>query len=162
MHPAPAVSLRFGRSQAVAWPLSLLGGAASAAAAAWALGWGAGSAAIPAVTGMVAAVSAVAGAATGAWLARRLSPGQLRLEDGRWWWSASGQDGAVAVRLSVAVDLDNWLLLRCRTVDAGQRGAAPRWIALRRAAVLAGSWHAFRTAVYNARQDFAAPRVAET
>jgi hypothetical protein len=140
MDAGPRVEVRVGDDAAARWAAGAVLAAAAVILIAWALAWAGASAHAQATA---AAVGALAGVAVGVW-ARRHRPRAtacLRGDGRRWQWVSAGGATPVEGALSVAIDLDAWLLLRFDGAD-GLR----RWIALSRAQHGA-RWHALRCAV---------------
>jgi hypothetical protein len=140
MRSAPSVSHPVGRSRFGTGVL----------AAAWLAGLAAGLAwLVPAAdTGWRAVLWAavLAGCAlAGARAALRMPTGLLAWDGTAWHWCEGGGDER-AVALSVTLDLQRVLLVRCRPSDAA--GGRPFWLWLE-AGGDAGHWRALRRAVYS-------------
>lgn len=133
MHAAPPVRVSLGRSSGWIAFVALCAGMAVANAAAWLLlPW---DAAIAAAAGL-----GLIAAAFAAWrLKGTPEPSDLNWDGSQWQWRGLTGD------VSVALDLDTWLLLRFDPVQ-GQR----RWIAASRASAV-GPWSALRAALYARR-----------
>ncbi|MFD0667662.1 hypothetical protein ACT80S_08080 [Ramlibacter sp. MAHUQ-53] len=147
MRSAPSVNVPVGRSRF--WGLLVLGG------------WGLGLADLAywcvadPRPGMPQALTGVVLAACGAlaWLgARRQPEGRLAWDGAVWSWSVRGVSREVA--LSVACDLQRWILVRlCPT---GRPGTGARWLWLEAGADPA-DWLALRRAVYSPATPDAQP-----
>jgi len=107
----------------------------------------------PALAAPACAATLLLAAAAAAWLARALGCRDYRYRlrwDGQAWWLASGQQPELPVRLSVAMDLDHWLLLRAQR--PGWRLAwRPLYLPLAEAAAQA-HWPELRAALFAASQ----------
>jgi hypothetical protein len=137
MSAACVVEVRAGADAASRWAVAVLVAAAVALFVAWVFALAGAS------TGALGAAPA-AGLWAGvmAWRCRDGGTGLLRWEGRRWQWVPDRDAPAVEGALTVAVDLDIWLLLRFDAVD-GRR----RWMAVSRARDGA-RWHALRCAVH--------------
>src|SRR5512139_3947946 len=145
MDAAPPVEVFVGPDRPARLAVSVLAAASGASTAAW-LFAALGGAAAPAAD-MSAPFAIAAVAACAAWLAWRAScRGVERLcWDGRdWSLLAAGEGSPRTGAVTVAIDLDAWMLLRFDA--AGHR----RWLPLSRSAH-AGRWHALRCAVFARR-----------
>lgn len=90
---------------------------------------------------------------TAAWLARTLGCRDYRYRlrwDGQAWWLASGAQPELPVRLSAAMDLDHWLLLRAQR-PGGLLARWPLYLPLSAAAAQA-QWPELRATLFAARQ----------
>ncbi|HET9977176.1 MAG TPA: hypothetical protein VFQ20_07060 [Burkholderiaceae bacterium] len=93
-------------------------------------------------------LATLAGGLSAAWLAwRRSVPGALAWDGQAWLWEAAGGE-PVAGGVTVAIDLDRWMLL----AFAPAQGAR-RWLALSRRAV-GGTWSPLRAALFGARPSW--------
>ena len=89
--------------------------------------------------------AALPGGLGAAWLAWRCSAqGALAWDGQAWQWEVTGRE-PVAGDVTVAIDLDRWMLL----AFAPARGAR-RWLALSRRTV-GGAWSPLRAALFGAR-----------
>lgn len=137
MSSAPVVEVRAGADVVSRAVVAVLVAAAVALFVGWVF-------ALAGASTGVQAVASVVGLWAGAvaWRHCHAGMGLLRWEGRRWHWVPGRDASAVAGALTVAVDLDIWLLLRFDAVD-GRR----RWIAVSRARH-AARWHALRCAVH--------------
>jgi len=107
----------------------------------------------PSLAAPAFAAALLVAAAAAAWLARILGCRDYRYRlrwDGQAWWLASGAQPELPVRLSAAMDLDHWLLLRAQR--AGWRLAwRPLYLPLSEAAAQA-RWPELRATLFAARQ----------
>ncbi len=131
MRAAPAVAVELGGSPAWQLAQALIWAAAVGALCAWLLARDGHAASL----GLLAALPA----GLGAWRLTREPPTTLTW-DGQHWLL-----GGTAVRLTVALDLDRWVLLRLQAADSP---ATTRWLPA--AAAQAGTrWHGLRAALYS-------------
>ena len=133
MHAAPPVRVSLGRSSGWIGLVALCTGIAVANAAGWLLLRGEAS------IGMAAGLGLMAAAFTGWRLRGTAGRSDLNWNGAQWEWQGSA--GAV----TVALDLDAWILLRFDP-DQGPR----RWIAASRPSAI-GPWPALRAALYARR-----------
>ncbi len=130
MHAAPPVRVSLGRSRGWIAFVALCAGFAVANATAWLLLQGGASIGAAAGPGLIAAALA-------AWCLKGPSErSDLTWSGSRWQWQG------LAGEVTVALDLDAWMLLRFDP-DQGRR----RWIAASRASAV-GPWSALRATLY--------------
>jgi hypothetical protein len=133
MHSAPSVTYPVGRSSfaaAVLWVIWLLAAAVTALWWAQAPGWR-----------VAAACLLLLGTGLGAMAAwRRSTAGALHWDGEGWSWPTAGDARAQA--LEVALDLQRWMLVRCRG------GGGAHWLWLERSRC-AERWDDLRRAVYS-------------
>jgi hypothetical protein len=132
MRRTPPVVLAVRPQPAVQAVVALIAALATGGLAAWAIShqpqaW-------PALLGIPIA-------AAWAWREAAALPRRLRWDGEAWWLAEPGRDGETAVRLTVLIDLDTWLLLRAIP--------GPRWLALARHQH-AAHWGALRATLFAA------------
>jgi hypothetical protein len=143
MHAAPPVRVALGRSYRWIAFVAVCGALAATQGLAWAAKWLEWT---PGVLWGSAGAGALAAALTlGAWAWHAQTPGVLAFDGARWQWHE--QSG----RLSLAIDLQTWILLRFDPeVGAGRRV----WVAASRRGVGA-AWPMLRAALYSPAPDAA-------
>ena len=146
MDAAPPVEVVVGPDRSARVAVAALAAASAASFAAWLLDLVLGRAGAPTVSAATPLLVAAAAACAGGLAWRASAGGTARLAwDGRdWTLCAPGDAAPLTGCVTVAVDLDAWMLLRFDS--AGHR----RWLPLSRSAH-AGRWHALRCALFARR-----------
>jgi hypothetical protein len=141
MPAAPGLTFHVRRYRVWNLGVLLLGGAGCLSMGAWALqalgglaAWG----------GLLAACAAVLALVRSLW---RDDPVLLRWDGQCWSWGRPDAQGRARGRLQVALDLQDWLLLRLQP-EAGATPGSVLWLPVERQGG-AARWHALRCAVYS-------------